>query len=127
MKENLLKAWIAAKQIEKDAVENRRIVEDRISEALDLDEQNEGSKTVKENGYSIKVTQRMTKKIDADALQEIATQEGLQDHLSNLFRWKPEMDKKAWDSASESITQPLSKAITMKAGRPSYTILKEED
>lgn len=118
--------WMQAKQEEAAAVERRRVLEDQLAKELGLDEQHEGSKTHKLDGYVVKVTQRLNKKIDADALQEIATEEGLQDHLSTLFRWKPEINKKVWDSADESITRPLAEAITVKAGRPSFSITKEE-
>lgn len=125
MKE-LYEAWMKAKEVEAKSVEERRELEDAITKKLALDEQHEGSKTVEDHGFKVKITQRLSKKIDADALQDIAAQEGLGDHLSTLFRWKPEINKKLWDAADESITRPLSDAITVKAGRPSYSITKEE-
>lgn len=118
--------WMQAKADEAEAVAKRRELEDQLFSMMALDNQNEGSKTHHMEGYQVKVTQRHNKKIDADALQEIANEHGLGDHLSTLFRWKPEINKKVWDAASEEITRPLAEAITVSAGRPSFSITKEE-
>ena len=64
----------------------------------------------------------MNRKVDVDLLQEIAAEHGLEDHLGSLFRWKPELNVKAWQQADDSITLPLSGAITTKPGRPSFSI-----
>ena len=53
---------------------------------------------------------------------ELAAEHGLTDHLSTLFRWKPEINMAIWKAADESITKPLAAAITAKPGRPSFTI-----
>ena len=76
-------------------------------------------------GYKIKITGRMNRKVDADALQELAAEAGLTGHLSSLFRWKPEIDAKAWKSADASITSPLMGAITTTPSRASFAITKE--
>ena len=125
MSAELYEKWVTAKYLETQAIAERREVEDELTKYFALNEMHEGSETKKLDGYVIKITQRLSNKIDAEGLQTIAAQEGLTDHLSTLFTWKPQVDKKAWDSASESITSPLSDAITQKAGRASYTILKE--
>jgi len=122
---DILDQWLEAKHKEAEAIADRREIEDKLTESFKLDEMHEGSSTIDSDGYKIKITQRLNKKVDSEMLQEIAAQEGLADHLPNLFKWKPEINKKEWDSADESITAPLSMAITMKAGRPSYNILKE--
>jgi len=119
----LLDEWLIAKDKENEAKKDRQKIEDLITSELELDECGEGSKTHNVDNYQIKVTQRLSRKVDSDKLQEIAAQEGTTDHLSTLFRWKAEVDKKIWDSVEDSITGPLSHAITVKAGRPSYNIL----
>ena len=58
----------------------------------------------------------------ADKVQELAAEHGLTDHLSTLFRWKPELNMAIWKSSNESITRALAPAITAKPGRPSFTI-----
>ena len=123
---SLYQDWIDAKQVEADAVEKRRQIEDELVKQLQLNEQDEGTKSFMDQGYELKVVQRHTQKIDAELLQEIANAEGLSNHLSTLFRWKPEVNKKLWDSADPSITRPLAEAITVKAGRPSFSITKGE-
>jgi hypothetical protein len=65
---------------------------------------------------------RINRKVDADKLQAIAAEAGLTEHLSSLFRWKPEIAMSAWKAASPNITTPLLDAITATPGRPSFTI-----
>lgn len=123
---SLYQEWIDAKEEERVAVEKRRALEDQMAVIFQLNDQNEGTTSIKDSGYTIKVVQRFNKTINADVLQDIANQEGLADQLSTLFRWKPEINKKVWDSADESITRPLAEAITVKAGRPSFSITAED-
>lgn len=117
----MLHDWTIAKQREKEAADYRRQIEDQLTTALNI-EQREGSDTIKQEGYKIKVTQRFNRRIDADKLQEIAAENGLSEHLAALFRWKPEINATAWKSANEEITKPLLTAITTTPGRPSYSI-----
>lgn len=86
----------------------------------------DGTKTLDCEGLTIKITGRIDRKVDAEKVQELAAEFGLTDHLSSLFRWKPEVNLSAWKAASESITKPLAAAITAKPGRASFTITKKE-
>lgn len=122
---NIYEAWIAAKEAEREAVEERRMLEDALVRQLQLDDK-EGSKTIKEDDFVIKVTNRYNRKVDSDLLQEIAAENGLSEHLSTLFRWKPEIDARAWKAADQSITNPLAQAITTTPGRPSFNIQRKE-
>lgn len=117
--------WIAAKDAEREAIELRRSIEDQMLAALRVPETLDGTENWNAEGYKIKVVGRLNKKIDADKLQELAIEAGLYDHLSTLFRWKPEVNAKAWSSADPAITTPLLGAITTTPGRPSFTIAKE--
>ena len=114
--------WIDAKEAERLAVEKRRAIEDALINWYKVEESSEGTKTFNEPGYVVKMVCRMNRTIDAEALQEIAAESGLTAHLSELFRWKPEINAKAWKEADESITAPLLGAITTKPGRPSFSI-----
>lgn len=114
--------WIDAKEAERLAVEKRRDIEDQLIKQYQISEADEGSKSIKEAGYVVKVVCRMNRTIDAEALQEIAAESGLTNHLGELFRWKPEINAKAWKEADEGITTPLLAAITTKPGRPSFSI-----
>ena len=123
---SLYQQWLQAKETERQAVDERRVVEDKLLATLSLPESFEGSKTIKDDGYQVKVTARMNRKIDGDALQEIAAEHGISEHLGSLFRWKPDINARQWKAADESITRPLMDAITTTPGRPSFSIAKED-
>lgn len=122
----LAELWLAAKEAEKAAVEDRRRIEDRIKSLVGVAENMEGTETVEPDRFTIKIIGRIDRKVDSDKLQEIAAEHGLTDHLASLFRWKPEVNMAAWKAADPSITKPLSAAITAKPGRPSFTIIPKE-
>ena len=115
-----------AKQAEAMAVETRRKIEDQVVSMIGLPETFEGTENAEAaGGYRIKIVGRMTRKVDADKVQEIAAEHGLTEHLSALFRWKPEMNVSIWKSTDSSITEPLLDAITTSPGRPSFSITKD--
>lgn len=118
--------WMVAKRDEANAIEKRRLIEDRIKSLAGIAETLDGTETVAPDGYTIKIVGRIDRKVDADKLQELAAEAGLSDHLSSLFRWKPEVNMAAWRAADESITAPLAGAITAKPGRPSFSITIKE-
>ena len=124
--ENLLNEWLEAKETERAAIERRRAIEDELTATFALPEALEGTETRKEGAYVVKIVGRLDRKVDSDMLQEIAAEHGLSDHLSTLFRWKPEIDMRKWKAADQSITGVLSGAITTKPGRPSYSISIKE-
>lgn len=118
--------WLEAKQAERDAVELRRDAEDKLLSLIGIPENLEGTETHGPcGGYEIKITGRMNRKVDGNRVQEIAAEEGLEEHLPSLFRWKPEINMAAWKKADESITTPLLGGITTTPGRASFTITKE--
>lgn len=123
---SLYASWIEAKETERQAIEARRQIEDELVKKLRISPALEGAQAVHSSGYVIKITGRMSRKIDGDKLQEIAAEHDLTAHLPSLFRWKPELNMSAWKSADESITAPLLGAITTTPGRPSFTITKEQ-
>lgn len=124
---SLYQDWLDAKEAERKAVELRRFVEDQLAAQMQLDCQHEGSKTEKHDGYKIKVTQRLNRRVNGDMLQELAAENGLTEHLGSLFRWSPSIDAKAWKAADESITRPLLDAIITTESRPTFSIEKIED
>ena len=121
----LCETWMQAKQAEAMAVETRRKIEDQVVSMIGLPETFEGTENAEAGGYRIKIVGRMTRKIDSDKVQEIAAEHGLTEHLSALFRWKPEMNMTVWKSTDSSITEPLLDAITTSTGRPSFSITKD--
>lgn len=118
--------WMAAKQAESEAIKSRRDIEDRMTSLIGVAENMEGTETAKPNGYTIKITGRMNRKIDSEKLQEIAALNGLSSHLPNLFRWKPEINASQWKAADDAITRPLLGAITTTPARLSFKIIQED-
>jgi hypothetical protein len=121
----LYQRWLDAKKLEAAAVAERRQLEDQMAEEFGLPKDLDGTVNHQVDGYKIKMEGRINKKIDADKLQMLAAEAGLSEHLSNLFRWKPEINVKVWNAAAEAVTQPLLGAITSTPGRPTFSITKE--
>ena len=119
---DLYMQWISAKSQEEFWIKRRRELEDSMIENLKLHDAGEGTSNFEDGGYTIKVTQRMNRKVDADRLQELAAEAGLSEHLGRLFRWKPELNMSAWKAAAPDVTAPLLEAITTTPGRPSFSI-----
>lgn len=115
--------WRQHKLEEKRHAEERRKLEDEMAKLLalpaDLDETR---KVDLDEGATLKVVGRLDRKVDADKVQEIAAEHGIEGHLSSLFRWKPEINMRAWNAAPESVTRVLSQAVTTKPGRPSFSV-----
>jgi len=124
--EVLTQAWIKAKASETEAIEWRRKTEDRLLSLLGIPEALEGTENAECGDYKIKVVGRMNRKVDAEKLQELALLNGLQDHISALFRFKPEINTTAWKATDTSITDLLLDAITTTPGRPSFSIINKE-
>jgi hypothetical protein len=124
MLENLSQSWINAKQTEQAAIDTRRAIEDELVRLLAVDSSEEGTDTRTIGLYDVKIVNRLTRKVDSDKIQEIAAENGLSEHLSQLLRWKPEINMTVWKRADERITKPLLGAVTTTPGRPSFTITK---
>jgi len=106
-------------------MDDRRTIEDQLVKALNISKNLDGTQNVQDEGYKIKIVGRLDRKVNADKLQDLAAEYGLTEHLSSLFRWKPEINASAWKSADTRITAPLLEAITTSNNRPSFTITKE--
>lgn len=121
----LYQRWLDAKKLEAAAVAERRELEDEMVKQFLLPKDLDGTVNQEVDGYKIKIEGRINKKVDADKLQILAAEAGLSEHLSSLFRWKPEINAKAWGAAADAVTQPLLGAITSTPGRPTFTITKD--
>ena len=122
---SLYQRWLEAKKMETLAVAERRELEDQMIDTFAIPKDLDGTVKHAIDGYVIKTEGRINKRIDADKLQLLASEAGLSEHLSSLFRWKPEINAKAWGAASDAVTQPLLGAITSTPGRPTFTITKD--
>ena len=117
----LIEQWRLAKEAEQHAVEMRRQIEDELVEIFGVDIACDRSVKL---GH-IRITTRLTRKVDADLVQEIAAEHHLTEFLHTLFRWKPEVDLKAWKYVDPDVQLKLSPAITVTAGRPSFSFTGE--
>ena len=125
MTTTLYQRWLDAKKLEAAVVAERRQLEDQMVEMFAVPKDLDGTIKAEAEGYKIKMEGRINKKIDADKLQVLAAEAGLSEHLSSLFRWKPEINVKAWNAAADAVTGPLLDAITSTPGRPTFTITKD--
>lgn len=121
----LYEEWLVAKAEEKKAMDERRSIEDKLVLSLGIPKTLDGTQNVDVDGFKVKIVGRLDRKVNSDKLQDLAAEYGLTEHLSSLFRWKPEINASAWKSADPRITEPLLDAITSSNGRPSFTITKE--
>ena len=124
--QKLAEEWLEAKSVEKDAVEQRRLIEDEICRLLEVKQTDEGTKKVEANPFVIKIASRINRKVDGDIAQDIAAEHDMYDHLSVLFRWKPELSMTAWDGVGDNVKSVFARAITATPGRPSFTITTEK-
>jgi hypothetical protein len=124
---SLYQAWLNAKQTEETAVKVRRDLEDQMVKEFNVAANMEGTKNFPTpDGFLVKIVGRMTRKVNAERLQELAAEHGLSDHLASLFKWTPTIVSDQWESADPSITEPLLDAITTTAGRPTFKIIVKE-
>ena len=118
--------WMLHKAAEEHAVVERRKIEDLMVKLLAMSENFEGTETAEPQGFVIKISGRIDRKVDGDKVQELAAEFGLTEHLAKLFRWKPEINMAVWKATDEAITKPLAGAITAKPGRPSFKIITKD-
>jgi hypothetical protein len=122
----LSRQWLQHKFDEELATTERRRIEDQIVKLLAVAENFEGTETAEPEGFVVKISGRIDRKVDGDKVQELAAEFGLTDHLAMLFRWKPELNMAIWKATDATITGPLAGAITAKPGRPSFKIIPKE-
>lgn len=115
-------AWSACKLAESEAVTQRRAIEDKMVKLLELQETDEGTRTETTALYTIKITNRHKRKVDANLIQEIAAEHGLGHLLPSVCRWTPELDMRVWNGLEDKTRAMLGQAITTAAGRPSFAI-----
>lgn len=120
--QSLAQQWEVAKSTEAEWTQRRRKVEDQLVKLLQISETLDGTKNFEFGEYKVKIEGRITKKVNSDKLQELAAEAGLEDHLSSLFRWKPEINATAWKATDPALTNHLLGAITSTPGRPSFSV-----
>ena len=124
--QQLSEEWLEAKSVEKDAVEQRRMIEDEMVRLLGIQQTDEGTKKIEASPFVIKIASRINRKVDGDIAQDIAAEHDMYDHLNVLFRWKPELSMSAWEGVGDNVKNVFARAITATPGRPSFTITTEK-
>ena len=124
---NMYQQWIEAKAAESAARASRLEIEKQICEAHEFDRTYEGVATHEVEDYTVKITGRITRKVDVEKVRDIAINNNLEGQLENLFRWKCEIDARNWKSVGNSITAPFLPAIESKPGKPAVTVVPKED
>lgn len=126
--ETLSARWLACKKAEQAAQAERRECEDKMLSLIGISETHDGTTNAEAGGlYKIKVASRMSYAVDSDLVQELAAEAGCESALSEIFRWKPELNKKQWEHCAENIRAALAPAITTKPSRPTFTITQNEE
>lgn len=115
--------WQYHKEQERKHQEERRRLEDKMLALFNIADDLDGTKNCETNDLIVKIVGRLDRKVDADKVQELAAEHGLEDQLPSLFRWKPELNMKSWNNTSESVRAALAGAITTKPGRPSFSVI----
>ena len=107
---------------------NKRVeLEAQLARAIEMPETWEGSMTNHVGDFKIKVSRKMNVKIDSDAVKGLMMESPqLEIFGKTVFRWKPEIDKKEWDSAPPEVIKAFSSAITRTPGKPSFSIELEK-
>ena len=114
--------WIDAKAAATEAATSLETVEDQLIQLLNVDLLRDGTTQVIDGDVRIKVTSRPSRTVDDTKLKALAEEHDLKEHLSTLFRWKPEVNLRAWRGADEKITDSLNDAITLTSTRPAFAI-----
>ena len=123
---NLYEQWMEAKAAETEMTTRRRAIEEEIAKSLEVPEDWEGSYTMKDGGFKINIKRAFTRKVDDKRLTALANEFGLQEYLSTLFRWKPEINLKTWKDTEPSVIDKLAQAVTTTPGKIGIKIEEEE-
>lgn len=112
-----------AKEAEARAKAAREAIERELAAAIGVPETWTGSTTSEICGFKVTCTRRDNVRIDADAVRGIAAESSaLEQYSKQVFRWKPEIDKKAWDAAPDDVIKAFSAAVTRTPGKISFAL-----
>lgn len=124
----LMTEWKLHKDAEAAAVAARREIEDRITAAL-LDRISLGTNRFDlGNGHDLKITTSNKLKADFDSLERICnSRPDLHGICKMLVRFKPEIEKRAWDKLDDATRAVFSAAVTTEPARPTYGIEAQKE
>jgi len=124
---NIYQQWLEAKAAESAARATRLEIEKQICTAHEFDKTFGGVATHEVEKYVVKITGRITRKVDVEKVRDIAINNNLEGQLENLFRWKCEIDARNWKAAGADTTDVFLPAIESKPGKPAVTVVPKED
>lgn len=112
-----------------EAIKTQRMqTEEALAYALGMPRKWEGTKTNSVGMYKLTLKRAMNYRIDAARLEQLAgSSEAMADAVKKAFRYKPEIDKKGWKALPDEMRAALSPAITMTPGKPSFTIINNNE
>lgn len=106
----------------------RMQTEEALAYALGMPQEWEGTKTNTVGAYKVTLKRAMNYRIDAARLEQLAgNSEAMADAVKKAFKYKPEIDKKGWKALPDEMRAALSPAITMTPGKPSFTIINNDE
>lgn len=119
-------------EIEPLKEETSRLIEQKLQlvrqmqELMGIPDTEEGTTKLERKDFTVRLTRKFSRKVDAEKVQQIAREHGFDWHiLQSVFRWKPEINLKVWRKTSPRITELFSPAITTKPLRPTIKIERE--
>ena len=119
---DLFAQWLEAKSREDQAKEERIEAEQKIVDEYGC--KDEGSQTVKPDGYKVTITRRMNRTIDEAAWDSVSGK--IPANLSPV-KYRPSLDNRGLKYLRDNepeIYQIVSEAITAKPGKPSIKVEK---
>jgi len=121
--QTLINNWCELKKLERESAKERRSIESTIVEYLDINTDIAGTTKKETQTHKATIACRLDHKVNADLLHEIANEHQVSSGvLSQLFRWEPKLNIKAWDATHDDIKAIISPAITVKPSKPSFKI-----
>ncbi|UOF77248.1 hypothetical protein [Caudoviricetes sp.] len=128
MSKELYEEWLKIKDFEAKAYARKLEIEKELLKSLGIDRL-EGSKTLKDEGFKINLIGKLNQTVNAEALKSLPVEypEITREVLGRAFRWKPEIDAKAWKLESEEVREILSRAITVTPAKIGFKIEKIEE
>lgn len=119
-------AWEQAKAQEKEAVEQRRFIEDTMAALIGVSPELDGTMAVDAGHCVVKIVGRLSHKVNSETLDDIIRENGAEEVAHELFRFKPELNLRAWKQADDETQAMFFEAITTSASRPSFSTTVKE-
>ena len=111
-----------AQAAEKVAKDRRIAIEKELEEAIGVPEGWEGAKTTDIGEFKVIAKRANYTKVDAALLEQITAANKLDKVTKETFRFKPEINKKAFAGLPPYTQNLYAPAITTTAGKMSFTV-----